>query len=571
MKNYLSYRSTSARALLALVLFTVSGCLVANAASSRPEATDSASQRTLTFADRVAYQRAVEEVYWQHRIWPKENPGPKPSLDEVMSQQQIQQKVDAYLRNSQLLADQWQRPITPEQLQAEMERMAIHTRQPEVLRELFTALGNDPFIVAECLARPILSQRLMDELHAGTNPLPEIESLGSWATKTATESSVTTDQPGAGYYLPEIASSSLEDAPGGCIDTWTATSTTGAPAQRSYHTAVWTGTEMIIWGGANGNGRLNTGGRYSPSTDSWVATTTADAPDKRSDHTAVWTGTEMIIWGGVSGNNYNTGGRYNPSTDTWLVTTTDNAPEPRRVHTAVWTGSEMIVWGGFSDRGDANNGKRYNPSRDRWVSMTRTDAPARRSGHTAIWTGTEMIVWGGTTRLRGLNTGGRYNPSTDSWVATTIHNAPQGRYFHTAVWTDTGGEMIVWGGTVATGDLDTGGRYNPSTDSWIATTTNNAPDGRIDHTAVWTGSEMVIWGGIYCCFTHSNTGGRYNPNTDSWIATTTTGAPAAHWIHTAVWTGTEMIVWGGYNDGDPGNAGGRYVPCTGGSQDNSQE
>ena len=39
----------------------------------------------LTFADRVAYQRAIEEVYWRHRIWPKENAEPKPSLDEVMS------------------------------------------------------------------------------------------------------------------------------------------------------------------------------------------------------------------------------------------------------------------------------------------------------------------------------------------------------------------------------------------------------------------------------------------------------------------------------------------------------
>ena len=179
MKNYLSCRSTGARALLALVLFTAGGCLVVKAASFRPEATNSASQRTLTFADRVAYQRAVEEVYWQHRIWPKENPRPKPSLDEVMSQQQIQQKVQEYLRNSQLLADQWQRPITPEQLQAEIDRMASHTRQPEVLRELFAALGNDPFIVAECLARPILSERLVGELQVGSNPTAETESLGS--------------------------------------------------------------------------------------------------------------------------------------------------------------------------------------------------------------------------------------------------------------------------------------------------------------------------------------------------------------------------------------------------------
>ena len=37
------------------------------------EAPSNVSQRTLTFADRVAYQRAIEDVYWRHRIWPKEN------------------------------------------------------------------------------------------------------------------------------------------------------------------------------------------------------------------------------------------------------------------------------------------------------------------------------------------------------------------------------------------------------------------------------------------------------------------------------------------------------------------
>lgn len=111
-------------------------------------------QRTLTFAERVAYQRAIEEVYWLHRIWPKEDP--KPSLDAVMSQAQLETKVEDYLRKSQALEDYWQRRITAEQLQAEMDRMAQHTKQSDVLRELFEALGNDSFVVAECLARPVL-------------------------------------------------------------------------------------------------------------------------------------------------------------------------------------------------------------------------------------------------------------------------------------------------------------------------------------------------------------------------------------------------------------------------------
>jgi hypothetical protein len=68
-----------------------------------PNAPAKVSQRTLTFEERVAYQRAIEEVYWRHQIWPKERPDPKPSLDAVMSQAQLEKKVTDYLRNSEAL------------------------------------------------------------------------------------------------------------------------------------------------------------------------------------------------------------------------------------------------------------------------------------------------------------------------------------------------------------------------------------------------------------------------------------------------------------------------------------
>ena len=122
--------------------------------------------------------------------------------------------------------------------------------------------------------------------------------------------------------------------------------------------------------------------------------------------------------------------------------------------------------------------------------------------------------------------------------------------------------MIVWGGYTASSYLNTGGRYNPGTDTWTATSTTNAPDGRYDHTAVWTGSEMIIWGGAGTTAFGTNTGGRYNPSTDSWTATSTANAPSARNNHTAVWTGTEMIVWGGVSGNNYLNTGGRYNPST---------
>ena len=127
------------------------------------------SKRTLTFAERVSYQRAIEEVYWRHRLWSTSTASIKPPLDKVMSQAEIAKKVEDYMRDSHALEDYWQKPITPDQLQAEMERIATHTKQPGVLREIFAALGNDAFVIAECLTRPVLTERLLGNLSAPDN------------------------------------------------------------------------------------------------------------------------------------------------------------------------------------------------------------------------------------------------------------------------------------------------------------------------------------------------------------------------------------------------------------------
>src|SRR5882724_10315341 len=179
-KNKLSayiLRGSTTALLFSCVIVAL--CSAINLTEQRPPRSDAVSgangheSAALSFAERVAYQRAIEDVYWRHRIWPKERPDPKPSLDALMSQATIEKKVQDYLRDSELLEQDWQKPITPEQLQAEMDRMAQHTKQPEVLRELFAALGNDPFVIAECLARPVLLERFAnsDPVAAGVPPV----------------------------------------------------------------------------------------------------------------------------------------------------------------------------------------------------------------------------------------------------------------------------------------------------------------------------------------------------------------------------------------------------------------
>ena len=279
----------------------------------------------------------------------------------------------------------------------------------------------------------------------------------------------------------------------------------------------------------------------------------------------------MIVWGGYSSGigDVRTGGRYNPSTNSWLLSSLStgagtNVPSARRNHTAVWTGSEVIVWGGTNAGTTLNTGGRYNPSSDAWSpTSSGLNIPAARSEHTAVWTGSEMIVWGG-----GINTGGRYSPATDTWLATsTGANVPSARSFSTAVW--TGSEMIVWGGIEPNGSgfaLGNGGRYDPITDSWTAIFGGAS---RYAHTAIWTGTDMIVWGGWDFTPPPLDTGSRYCPACplgSQWTQTAQTNAPTGRLHHTAVWSGSEMIVWGGgyeprFQDPVYYNTGGRYCTC----------
>ena len=170
-----STRAWALHVALSIALLSVSAVLVAASFKAAPATSGlnvlkpATQARTLSFGDRVGYQRAIEEVYRRHRNWPDANGSGKPSLDQLMPQAQIEKKVEDYLLDSQALADYWQQSITPKQLQAEIDRMASHTKRPEVLRELFATLGNDPYVIAECLARPALADRLARSFYAHEN------------------------------------------------------------------------------------------------------------------------------------------------------------------------------------------------------------------------------------------------------------------------------------------------------------------------------------------------------------------------------------------------------------------
>lgn len=691
-----------------------------------------AQGRQLSFEQRVAAQETIDRVYYTHQE------GATRPFEEVVSRSALEGKVRTYLKQSLALEQVWATPVTAESLQAELERMVRETRSPERLRELFAALGNDAFLIQECLVRPALVVRsahgffshdetihgavraaageILAELESGTllasDPHPN-RSVVSFRRKSASTNLVTDggdpsipqvgaaqigwinlnpdeftrlrstlpgsvgvpgslseDDAGVGFSailteevndlvvarwttpkrnwdewwataresfdesaVPAVASTSIS-LPGplasysGSPSPWNTRATTASPGgpgaaapclpddtwdnsgrfddylePRYQHTAIWTGSLMIVWGGISYSGVSGTGSRYDPATDTWTTVSTINAPEPRNLHTAIWSGSKMIVWGGGnnSGGLFATGGRYDPATDTWSPTRLGLSA--RAGHSAVWTGSEMIVWGGFTAQGFGPEfGGRYDPVANTWRAMSTLNGPPARAYHAAVWTGSEMILWGGTISFpTPVNSGGRYDPATDRWTALPVSGAPLARFWHISFW--TGRYMIVLGGYP--GGSDAGGRfdtiqniwlpmsttgasyatrghaavwdgnqviawangilakYNPIGNYWIVSSAPNKPPQAQHHTAVWTGTQMIVWGGQDTDHTNLSFGGRYTPSSDSWTRTATLSTgPSGRFGHKVVWTGSQMVVWGGekYSYSGIGD-GGRYDPA----------
>jgi len=567
--------------------------------------------RSLTFSERVAAQGAIERVYYAHQI------GATRSFEVAVPAAVLEAKVRTYLEQSAALETIWKTRVTARALERELDRIAERTRYPDRLEEIYAALGHDPFLILECFARPSLAGRLQrsflekDERFSGGDSWREIRTrVDGSSVAAAADPSFLLPRPGSrarrsgGSCAPDaIPLTAPSTGTAVCVpdDTWDNGSLDDVPDPRDGHTAIWTGSVMVAWGGCCW---LGSGGRYDPLTDTWSPVSAVNAPGPRSGHAAVWTGSYMVVWGGEGDTanpewfQYGDGRRYDPIADVWLSMSASAYPRTRP--TAVWTGREVLVWGGYTGRLGIyfDDGFRYDPATDTASSVSTTDAPSGRAGHVAAWTGSEMLVWGGGNYSGELATGGRYDPATDSWrdlaaatsspppsetgiaawsgdrmflwlgrsdqaflydpnaedwsPASTLH-APTPRDGATVVW--TGREFVVWGGSDHGAGLATGGRYDPRSDSWTTVSALNAPPGRGGHAAVWTGDRMLVWSGGFL-----PSGGRYDPSGDSWTPIAETQGPAARSGHSAIWTGNVMIVWGGTGATRYLGSGGRYDP-----------
>ncbi|HXY45032.1 MAG TPA: hypothetical protein VEH29_12670, partial [Acidimicrobiales bacterium] len=165
--------------------------------------------------------------------------------------------------------------------------------------------------------------------------------------------------------------------------------------------------------------------------DTWSAIPTAPLA-ARSGEATVWTGKQMIVWGGEAAYStsyvvgdlyeppaYADGAAYNPRTRTW--TRLSPAPlSPRYDVASVWDGHAFFVWGGQGGGAAESNtyfadGARYNPTSHRWKRLP--PAPlSGRSDATAFWDGSQVVIIGGYGFADlGLVNGATFDPTTNRW------------------------------------------------------------------------------------------------------------------------------------------------------------
>jgi hypothetical protein len=238
------------------------------------------------------------------------------------------------------------------------------------------------------------------------------------------------------------------------------------PEVRHHGATRWTGETLLMWGGsvpADTSRPVADGFAFDAGTRVW--TEIAQSPlAARMYPASAWTGTELLVWGGLEGDSLSTGqlgdgAAYDPLRREWRAL--PPAPISARAPLSVWTGEELIVWGTAVRVGHPpRDGAAYRPATGSWRRIP--DAPVELTDAAAVWTGTEFIVFGAklspadnspaTTHAIGA----AYNPTTNRW--RRLPGSALSPQASTAAWSGT--EMIAWD------YLADAAAYDPALDRW---------------------------------------------------------------------------------------------------------
>jgi hypothetical protein len=279
----------------------------------------------------------------------------------------------------------------------------------------------------------------------------------------------------------------LEVVGGGAAGAWTSLSPSPVDGRTSA-SVVWTGTELIVWGGEGESEAdvLNTGAAFDPTTGRWRELPQAPIAG-RAGHAAVWTGKEMVVCcGGVDPGPI---AAYSPVSNSWRLLQEQSELESFKYPAAVWTGERMVVAGGVAV-GSQDGALQYDPVADRWYGIGELSPVTIERQPDAAWTGREVVV---VPREYTDDPPAAFNPTTGRWRA--FPNPPPSLAIDrpAAVW--TGDELLLWG---VSRDADparlrsaVGARLNVDTGEW--TPMADSPLGPVDWWDGTPGSNSAIW------------------------------------------------------------------------------
>ena len=311
-------------------------------------------------------------------------------------------------------------------------------------------------------------------------------------------------------------------------------------AVRSGHQALWTGAELVVWGGttASPQGVVWSGGR------NYRALPEEGAPPADGWHVLAWQDGSVVV-------GERSIATFDLDSDTW----SELPAIPTRgdmVTAAAVTGADLVV--AWTMRGVDSLGPsywHYLPDGE-WQELP--NAYPREGVIPLVSIGDEVMTWGlGHPEYPedNLSLGVRYRPASETWQLVSAEGEPSRRHSHVLVW--TGSEAIIWGGHAdEVGDtLTDGARYDPERDEWEAMNTEGAPVLRAE-SAVAAGRKMVVYG----LLGEDQRGGAvYDVDTDSWSDLTMKCGPSADLLGTSLtWIDSGLVLWGGQTwcDGDGG-------------------
>jgi hypothetical protein len=267
---------------------------------------------------------------------------------------------------------------------------------------------------------------------------------------------------------------------------------------------------MVIWGGEfTGTGVKNVhGASYDPALDRWSDVPPAPLVDRRG-HDAIWTGSEMIVWGGTTAilpprEIAWDGAAYDPQDKAWRKL--PDAPiGPRTGPEVVWTGTEMLVLGGFLDTVDdpLSDGAAYNPVTDQWRVLPPIPEPGQTDAYvkrTSVWAGDALLLWTRTVARTGIAAPVTelmvLDPERGSWTrAPAVEGAPPDVL--SPLWTGTEvmvqpvppvEELGMCPGPDGGGASTEGGLYDPQGKVWRPIKPSRY---YLSGSGVWVGGALV--------------------------------------------------------------------------------